>query len=75
MPFLKVVRYVLLRPLALRPELEVIQNNCRVRFVGISQYVHFNIPILQQLERIFVGSMTSRLTASLQSVTTNDTKV
>jgi hypothetical protein len=35
----KVVRYVLLRPL--RPELEVIQNNCKVRFVGISQYVHF----------------------------------
>jgi hypothetical protein len=34
-----VVRYVLLRPL--RPELEVIQYNCRVRFVGISQYVYF----------------------------------
>jgi hypothetical protein len=43
MPFSKVVRYVLLRPL--RPELEVIQNNCRVRFVGISQYVHFRHPI------------------------------
>jgi hypothetical protein len=36
----KMVRYVLLRPL--RPVLEVIQNNCRVRFVGISQYVHFS---------------------------------
>jgi hypothetical protein len=34
------VRYVLLRPL--RPELDVIQNNCRVRFVGISRYVHFS---------------------------------
>jgi hypothetical protein len=33
------VRYVLLRPL--RPELDVITNNCRVRFVGISRYVHF----------------------------------
>jgi hypothetical protein len=32
----KMVRYDLLRPL--RPELDVIQNNCRVRFVGISQY-------------------------------------
>jgi hypothetical protein len=36
----KMVRYVLLRPL--RPELDVIQNNCRVRFVGISRYVHFS---------------------------------
>jgi hypothetical protein len=36
---LKMVRHVLLRPL--RPELDVIQNNCRVRFVGISRYVHF----------------------------------
>jgi signal peptidase I len=35
----KMVRYVLLRPL--RPELDVIQNNCRVRFVRISRYVHF----------------------------------
>jgi hypothetical protein len=37
---LKKVRYVLLRPLG--PELDVIQNNCRVRFVGISRYVHFS---------------------------------
>jgi hypothetical protein len=35
----KMVGYVLLRPL--RPELDVIQNNCRVKFVGISRYVHF----------------------------------
>jgi hypothetical protein len=35
----RMVSYVLLRPL--RPELDVIQNNCRVRFVGISRYVHF----------------------------------
>jgi hypothetical protein len=43
----KMVRYVLLRPL--RPELDVIQNNCRVRFVGISRYVHcryFRYPVI-----------------------------
>jgi hypothetical protein len=37
----KMVRCVLLR--TLRPELDVVQNNCRVRFVGISRYVHFRI--------------------------------
>jgi hypothetical protein len=42
--FFKMVRYVLLRPL--RPEVDVIQNNCRVRFVGISRYVHFRAPQL-----------------------------
>jgi hypothetical protein len=36
----KMVRYVLLQPL--RPEQDINQNNCRVRFVGISRYVHFS---------------------------------
>jgi hypothetical protein len=36
----KMVRYILLRPL--RPELDVIQNSCRVEFVGISRNVHFS---------------------------------
>jgi hypothetical protein len=40
------VRYVLLRPL--RPELDVIQNNCRIRFVGILRYVHFSSAMNQE---------------------------
>jgi hypothetical protein len=48
---LKMVRYVLLRPL--RPELDVIQNNCRVRFLGISRYVHFSLATFFKLGSTF----------------------
>jgi hypothetical protein len=40
----KMLRYILLRPL--RPELDVIQNNGRVRFVGISRYVHSKVSLI-----------------------------
>jgi hypothetical protein len=49
----KMVRCVLLR--LLRPELDVIQNNCRVRFVGISRYVHFNVHMIRAIISQFLG--------------------